>query len=116
MLFAVFHAKKPNFGLFEHVEFSDETFDLVALVEAEHGGHVYERTNNIEGSWFNNEGVSVIKESRSTSIGDVVQQVSDGKLFRCDMAGWTEMESSKTSDQLATKLFELVQESLYEQV
>jgi hypothetical protein len=87
MKLKVYHAKEPNFGMGEPIEFNDDNFDLVAEVECENLGDVFRLTNHIDESWWKNEGVTLVKESRSTSIGDVVV-ASDDQKFRCLDAGW----------------------------
>lgn len=87
MKLKVYHAKEPNFGRGEPVEFNDENFDLVADVECANLADVFPLTNHIDDPWWGNAGVTLVKESRSTSIGDVVV-ASDGQRFRCLTAGW----------------------------
>jgi hypothetical protein len=91
MKYKVLHSKEPNFGMGEHPVFNDENFELVAEVECDGHGEVFRLTNTIDDVWWNNPEVKAIKvPCRSTSVGDVVERVEDGQLFRCEGTGWTE--------------------------
>lgn len=68
-----------------------EDYHLVARVPGDDLDHAYERTNSISCAWFRNEGVEVVKETRSTSVGDVV--VLDGVPHRCISLGWGDLEA-----------------------
>lgn len=60
-----------------------EDYDLVARVEVEDPedlDRAYELTNHIDRPWFDNEGVSVVRRGRSTSVADVI--VSEGVAYR----------------------------------
>jgi hypothetical protein len=83
----VYHAKEPNFREDEPREFSDANFELVALVECGQFEEVFYLTNHVDHPWWENEGVTCIKQGRSTSVGDVVV-TSDGTKFLCRGAGW----------------------------
>jgi hypothetical protein len=90
MKLQVFHDKKSNWGR-PHNEFCEDNFDLVAEVElpADQFQRVFEVTNHIDRAWWENPEVTCIKESRSTSVGDVVVD-EDGKRFRCESSGWSQ--------------------------
>jgi hypothetical protein len=47
-------------------------YELVARVKARSLDEVYEKTNGMDGPWWEKEGVERLKRSRSTSIDDVV--------------------------------------------
>lgn len=87
MKLKVYHTKEPSFRPGDPVEFNDENFELVAEVECGELDDVFQLTNHIDHDWWDNKGVTLIKQSRSTSVGDVVV-ASDGQKFRCLMAGW----------------------------
>lgn len=61
-------------------------YEKVAEVETKDLTDVFRLTNHIHDVWGKNEEVKLIKESRSTSVGDVVKM--DGKFYLCDVAGW----------------------------
>jgi hypothetical protein len=82
----VWHATKPTFDMTEKTFPQD--YELVAEVESDELEVVYEFTNHIHQEWWKNEGVKLVKESRSTSVGDVVE--INGKRFLCGMTGWVE--------------------------
>lgn len=82
----VYHATNPTFGTTPQ-DFPD-SYELVAVVECENLGEVFEKTNHIDRPWFENDGVICVKESRSTSVGDVVEL--DGKRYLCAPCGWDE--------------------------
>ena len=82
----VWHAKNPTFGLTPQSFPND--YELVATVESEDLGEVFRLTNHIDCEWWLNDGVYTHKQSRSTSVGDVVE--ISGKFFLCEMMGWKE--------------------------
>jgi hypothetical protein len=87
MKFKVYHAKEPNFGMGDPIEFNDDNFDLVAEVECENVAEAFKFTNHIDDHWWNNSNVTLVKEGRSTSVGDVIV-ASDGQKSRCSGIGW----------------------------
>ena len=87
MKLKVYHARTPSFLDSNPIEFDDDKFDLVAEVECKQLAEVFFLTNHVDDAWWENEGVTCIKESRSTSVGDVVV-ASDGQKFRCLGSGW----------------------------
>jgi hypothetical protein len=87
MKLKVYHATNPTFGFREPPEFNDENFELVAHVECGKLEDVFYLTNHVEHAWWENPGVTLVKESRSTSIGDVVV-AEDGTVFLCRDFGW----------------------------
>jgi hypothetical protein len=82
----VYHAIEPSYD--ENLQPFPRGFELVAVVECDNLGEVFYLTNHIERPWFENAGVTVVKESRSTSVGDVVE--FDGKRYQCMPCGWKE--------------------------
>jgi hypothetical protein len=83
----VWHVKEPSFGFKEH-SFPQE-YELVAEVDTDKLEVAFELTNTIHCAWWENDGVTAMKQTRSTSVGDVVE--IDGKHWRCEMMGWKEL-------------------------
>jgi len=88
---SVYHASKPTFGFGEHPEWPNQ-FVLAATVLTNKLEWAFHQTQNLTRPWPENEDVIASKDGsrRSTSVGDVV--VIDGVAWRCEMAGWTEIE------------------------
>ena len=84
----VWHAVKPTFGLTAQSFPAD--YELVAEVDTDDLDVAFERTNTIHGPWWENESVLAIKQTRSTSVGDVLE-VGD-KHYKCEPIGWTELK------------------------
>ena len=82
----VYHAISPTWD--ETRQPFPTSYELVAVVECESLGEVFEKTNHIDHPWHENEGVTCVKRSRSTSVGDVVE--FDGKRYLCAACGWDE--------------------------
>lgn len=80
----VWHAKVPTFGLSEQNFPAD--YELVAEVDTNDVEYAYKLTNHIDCPWWENREVKAIKQTRSTSVGDVLEV--NGKFHRCEMAGW----------------------------
>ena len=92
MKYTIYHDKNPTYGFRNHPEFNEVNFEKVAEVECQSLGTIFRVTNHISAPWFGNPEVKWCKkDSRSTSIGDVVTD-EDGKKFRCEMVGWTELK------------------------
>lgn len=87
MQLKVYHAREPNFRDDEPQEFNDANFELVAEVECAQFEDVFYLTNHVDHAWWENEGVTCVKQSRSTSVGDVVV-TEDGTKFLCRGTGW----------------------------
>lgn len=83
----VWHVKNPSFGMEQHK--FPEDYELVAEVDTDSLEVAFERTNTIMCAWWENEGVKALKETRSTSVGDVVE--INGQRWLCDMVGWREI-------------------------
>ena len=73
----------------EHPAFNDDNFEKVAVLEASSAEQAFELTNHIDREWRKNSGILRYKQSRSTSVGDVIAQ-DDGKLFRVEPVGMHE--------------------------
>ena len=94
--FKVYHTK--CWALNSLLHFDIKTFNphkddykVVAEVETDALGNVFGLTNHIEYEWWKNEGVTLIEESRSTSVGDVVED-GNGQLWICASVGWEKVE------------------------
>lgn len=91
----IYQAKRPSFDSHregQRVSLLDlhNDFDCVAVVTFTQGDAnegidymlevAYEKTNHINCAWWENAGIEVRKQGRSTSVGDVVVlEHSDGK-------------------------------------
>jgi hypothetical protein len=84
----VFHATKPTFGFGDTPKWPEE-YQLVAELETESLEKAFELTNHISCAWWDNEGVKLVKQSRSTSVGDIV--ITNEGTFLCDRVGWTKL-------------------------
>ena len=90
--FLVYHTK--SWALNANLHFNTEgyvpnkdDYERVALVECEELGQTFQATNHIDVAWWENPEVTLIKESRSTSVGDIVED-EDCKLWLCESVGW----------------------------
>lgn len=103
-MFKIYHSK--NWELNSQLHFLNcefyvahkDLYDHVANVDCDSVGQTFQLTNHIDFSWWENEGVTLIKESRSTSVGDVVEDTETDKLWLCCGVGWQEV--SWTDDKL----------------
>jgi len=89
-MFSVFHKIEPDFRDTENPANFPEGFEKVAEVECEDITKVFYLTNHViyhTHEWWKNDGVTLVKESRSTSVGDVVVD-ADGNRFLCVKVGW----------------------------
>lgn len=80
----VWHRKEPEF--MESLGNFPDDYELVAEVASDDLEVVYEKTNHIDRPWWENAGVTCVKQSRSTSVGDVAEV--SGKRFLCANFGW----------------------------
>lgn len=85
----VYHSKKL------HISFVDETYpvfpeeyELVAVVDTDDVETAFRCTNHIDYSWWENVNVELVKQSRSTSVGDVIIKEETGEVFVCASYGW----------------------------
>jgi len=91
MLYKVFHANEPTFGmagLGDTPKFPED-YSHVATVDCEGLDHAFEKTNHIDHDWTTNPEVVELKKSRnrSTSVGDILQS-ENGMLHYCAPVGW----------------------------
>lgn len=91
MIFTVYHAKEPTFG-FGEVPVYPEGYKAIAVIDSPDLKETFRITNHIEENWEKNPEVLeiLIPNNRSTSVGDVMVG-NDGKVFRCEMVGWKEI-------------------------
>ena len=90
----VYHnAKFLDCGLTVHIpEIEDLT--LVAVVDTNDLEEAYKLTNHIDHKWWLNNEVVKVKESRSTSVGDIM--VRNGKTYQVCTFSFTELSDYKT--------------------
>lgn len=78
-MFKVYHSRNMEdmmpFGNKQPDEVALTNYDMVAYVDASNLDVVFHHTNHIDHSWWENDGVELIKESRSTSVGDLIIEV-----------------------------------------
>ena len=84
----VFHATKPTFGYGLTPKWPEE-YQLVAELETESLEEAFNLTNHVNCAWWDNEGVKLVKQSRSTSVGDIV--ITSEGTFLCEEVGWTKI-------------------------
>jgi hypothetical protein len=89
-MFKVYHRNNPTFWDNEEKMVNIKDFTFVAEVDTDSYGDVFRLTNHIDTEWWNNEEVTLIKESRSTSVGDLVVD-ADGKAHLCCSVGWSDV-------------------------
>jgi hypothetical protein len=83
----VFHAIQPNFGVPVLPDpVWPQGYELVAELATDDLDDIFRLTNHIDSAWYENEGVVTHKQSRSTSVGDIIQ--TRNGLFRCMPIGW----------------------------
>lgn len=80
MKFRVWHAPSLRF---DKPLFWPDDYKEVAIVEAPAAGAVFGLTNHIDRSWTLNEGIELKTTDpvRSTSVGDVIEEVDHGHGF-----------------------------------
>ena len=74
-----------------------ENYSLIATVETDELGEVFGLTNHIHYEWWRNDGVELVKESRSTSVGDLIE-AEDGILYMVASVGFTEVKWSEATE------------------
>jgi len=97
-MFKVYHSK--NWALNSMLHFDDvelfnphkDDYKVVAVVACDAVGETFQLTNHITEEWWNNENVCLIEKSRSTSVGDVVEDTKTGELWLCCSVGWKKVE------------------------
>jgi hypothetical protein len=87
----VYHATIPVFtSLHLGTPKWPEEYQLIAETETDNLEKAFELTNHISCAWWDNEGVTTVKKSRSTSIGDIII-TNEGK-FICYTNGWKKID------------------------
>jgi hypothetical protein len=88
----VYHKRRPDFkGLRNNnKKINLAEYDKVAVVKAENVEDVFSLTNHVDRPWWTNKNISLIKQSRSTSVGDIVE--CEETFFYCDSIGWKEVK------------------------
>ena len=89
-MFEVYHAKEPNFGCGPELSFPAD-YEKVAVVESDNVEEVYYLTNTVERCWWENEKVRPLGKFRSTSVGDVVVNITTGEKLRVEGCGWSKI-------------------------
>lgn len=99
MKFKVYHTKR--WAINANLHFSTEgyvpdknDYELVAVCDCDDFGETFFLTNHIDDPWWENKEVALVKESRSTSVGDVVED-EKGKLRLVAGIGWENVEWKK---------------------
>ena len=94
--FKVFHTR--NWGLNTKLHFDTDgyvpvklNYNLVAVVACEKLADTFYFTNHVNEAWFDFPNVEVVRESRSTSVGDLVED-ENGQLYLCAGRGWEKVE------------------------
>lgn len=100
--FKVYHSR--NFALNSKLHFDTDgyapikaNYELVAVVHGLDLEQAFFFTNHVDKAWFDHLNVEVVKESRSTSVGDLVED-EDGQLWLCAFCGWEKVEWSDNDD------------------
>jgi hypothetical protein len=78
-------------------------YQVVATTVCEGLEDVFRLTNHIDREWWKNPEVtlnSASKSRRSTSVGDLVEEVDSEKLWLCASVGWAEVEWEEDVDNL----------------
>ena len=90
MLYKVYHAKEPTFGIGGNPVFPDE-YQHVATVRCSRLEDVFRLTNHIDHDWTKNNEVEWSGGwTRSTSVGDVVIDET-GETHICEVIGWQQL-------------------------
>lgn len=108
-MMAVFHAENPSFGFdWKESEVEEGTFSRVCFVDTDSLEEAYRLTNHITEDWTSNREVySPVPSSRSTSVGDVIGIISDGKITNLHVVagrGFAELDFSKYKDKFKIDL------------
>jgi hypothetical protein len=94
-IYKVYH----NSACLDHLSFhwgdkvmpQTDKLDLVATVNAESLEDVFRCTNHIDWEWWENPNVLSFLKSRSTSCGDVIEEMDTGKRYVVAAVGFKEM-------------------------
>ena len=114
IMFELFHVKrgKETWG-WDPTPHFPEDYDFIARVEAEELEDVFALTNHIEWNWMDNSGVfPIVKEARSTSVGDVVKDLRTGEYFLCERIGWKKFRFPELTREELEKVTEKILEEI----
>jgi hypothetical protein len=84
----IYHVKNPTFD--ETLHNWPEDYELVAEVLTESLCKAFGLTNHVDHPWWDNPEVMAHSQTRSTSVGDIVE--INGKYHLCSYAGWLEVQ------------------------
>lgn len=93
--FKVYQAKTlaDMFGPYPSLSLAN--YNEVATLECRDLDDAYRLTNHMDKDWtLNREILSCNATCRSTSVGDVIVQMDEGKAFRCMPYNWEEVDRS----------------------
>jgi hypothetical protein len=91
MAILVLHRSEPDFFNSDPNNTRGDSFHPVAEVHGDSLGVAFERTNHIHDAWWKNEDVILIRESRSTSVGDRMTDLTTNKTYVVDLIGFKEV-------------------------
>lgn len=77
-------------------------YKLVAEVVGNDLNVAFQKTNHIDVAWWENDGVYKVEESRSTSVGDLMEK-EDGTLIMVAGIGFDKVEWDETDDFIVVK-------------
>jgi len=77
-------------------------YKLVAEVVGNDLGVAFQKTNHIDTAWWENDGVYKVEESRSTSVGDLME-MEDGTLIMVAGIGFDEVEWDENDEFIVVK-------------
>lgn len=92
-LFRVYHAKDPRFGIGEPPVFPEEYTHVADVPDCDHPDFAYRLTQNIDSSWHEEDRFvqALAGPCRSTSVGDVLVDDTEGRVYRCLPIGWEDI-------------------------
>ena len=104
----VYHT--TNWAINSNLHFADKgtykpvksNYKLVAEVVGNDLGVAFQKTNHIDTAWWENDGVYKVEESRSTSVGDLME-MEDGTLIMVAGIGFDEVEWDETDEFIVVK-------------
>jgi hypothetical protein len=104
----VYHT--TNWAINSNLHFADKgtykpvksNYKLVAEVVGNDLGVAFQKTNHIDTAWWENDGVYKVEESRSTSVGDLME-MEDGTLIMVAGIGFDDVEWDETDEFIVVK-------------
>jgi hypothetical protein len=92
-VYEVWHAVPPDFSAERPLSDFPLSFQLVGTVWAEDLDDVFAKSNHASRPWTENEGVCPkVQRPRSTSVGDVIVDVTGYTVHRVEVVGWSTKE------------------------